>query len=81
LPVALFVVFPLPWLEFPGFYWLLELFRLGYGQSLMKCPNFPQLKQPVDELGSAGKRVPGALGWVLEVGALAGRMNTGCLKG
>jgi hypothetical protein len=38
------------------------LFRLGYVQSLMKCPDFPQLKQPVDELGSAGKRVPGALG-------------------
>jgi hypothetical protein len=29
---------------------------------LMKCPHFPQLKQPVDELGSAGKRAPGALG-------------------
>jgi hypothetical protein len=29
---------------------------------LMNCPDFPQLKQPVDELGSAGKRAPGALG-------------------
>jgi hypothetical protein len=40
----------------------LELFRFGYGQSLMKCPDFPQLKQPVDELGSAGKQAPVALG-------------------
>jgi hypothetical protein len=30
-----------------------------YGQSLMKCPDFPQLKQSVDELGRAGKRVSG----------------------
>jgi hypothetical protein len=71
LPAALFL----------GFYWLLELFQLGYGQSLMKYPDFPQLKQPVDELGSAGKRVPGALDWVVELGAVAGRMNAGCLKG
>jgi hypothetical protein len=28
----------------------------------MKCPDFPQLNQLVDELGSAGKQVPGALG-------------------
>jgi hypothetical protein len=47
----------------------------------MKYPDFPQLKQPVDELGSAGKRVPGALDWVVELGAVAGRMNAGCLKG
>jgi hypothetical protein len=38
----------------------------------MKCTDFPQLKQPVDELGSAGKR---------EVGAVAGQINTCCLKG
>jgi hypothetical protein len=24
----------------------------------MKCPDFPQLKQPLEELGRAGKRVP-----------------------
>jgi hypothetical protein len=47
----------------------------------MKCPDFPQLKQLVDELGSAGKQALGALGYVVEVGAVAGRMNTGCLKG
>jgi hypothetical protein len=29
---------------------------------LIKCPDFPQLKQPVEELGRAGKRVPGAPG-------------------
>jgi hypothetical protein len=34
----------------------------------MKCPDFPQFKQPVDEVGSAGKRAPGALGGVVEVG-------------
>jgi hypothetical protein len=25
----------------------------------MKCPDLPQLKQPLDELGTAGKRAPG----------------------
>jgi hypothetical protein len=29
---------------------------------LMKCPDFPYLKQPLEELGRAGKRTPGALG-------------------
>jgi hypothetical protein len=77
----LFAVFPLPWLELPGLCWLLDLFRFGYGQSLMKCPDFPQLKQPIDELWSAGKRVPGTLGWFVEVGAVAGRIIIGCLKG
>jgi hypothetical protein len=38
------------------------LFCFGYEQSLMKCPDFPQLKQPLKELGMTGKRVPGALG-------------------
>jgi hypothetical protein len=28
---------------------------------LIKCLDFPQLKQPVEELGTPGKRVPGAL--------------------
>jgi hypothetical protein len=55
-------VFPFPWLEFLEFYWNLVLFCFGYGQSLMKCPDFPQLKQLVEELGRAGKRVLGALG-------------------
>jgi hypothetical protein len=47
----------------------------------MKCPDFPQLKQPVDKLGSAGKRVPGALGLFVGVEAVVGRIKTGCLKG
>jgi hypothetical protein len=44
-----------------------SLLEIGFilfwiGQSLIKCPDFPQLKQLLDELGKAGKRVPGSLG-------------------
>jgi hypothetical protein len=47
----------------------------------MKCPDLPQLKQPLEEVGTAGKRAPGALGSLFWAGAGVGQMNTGCLKG
>jgi hypothetical protein len=47
----------------------------------MKCPDFPQLKHPLEELGRAGKRVPGALGCLLGAGAVVGRIKMGCLNG
>jgi hypothetical protein len=46
----------------------------------MKCPDLPQLKHPVEELGKAGNRVPGAPGCFGVVGALLGRIIIGCLK-
>ena len=47
----------------------------------MKCPDLPQLKHPVEELGKAGNRVPGAPGCFGVVGAVLGRIMIGCLKG
>jgi hypothetical protein len=79
--VVLFAAFPLPWAELLELCWLFDLFYFGYGQSLIKCPDFPQLKQPVEELGRAGKWVPGAPGWFVEVRAAVGLIKTGCLKG
>ena len=35
---------------------------------MIKCLDFPQLKQPVEELGRAGKRLPGIAGMVLTLG-------------
>jgi hypothetical protein len=37
----------------------LVLFCFGYGQSLMKCSDFPQLKQLVEELGEQGNEYQG----------------------
>jgi hypothetical protein len=47
----------------------------------MKCSDFPQLKQQVEELGRAGKWVSGALGWLVRAGEVVGRIKTGCLNG
>jgi hypothetical protein len=81
LPVEVLAVFPFPWFEFPEFYKKLVLFCFEYVQSLMKCPDFPQLKQLVEELGRAGKRVLGALGWLVGAGVVVGRIKTGYLNG
>jgi hypothetical protein len=43
----------------------------------MNYPDFPQLKQPVEELGRAGKWVPGALGWLVGAGAVVGQIKIG----
>jgi hypothetical protein len=40
-----------------------------------------QLKQSLEELGRAGKRVPEALSWLVGAGARVGQINTGCLNG
>lgn len=47
----------------------------------MKWPDFPQLKQVFAWFGGAGRWMPGAPGWVIWVGAAAGRMKTGYLSG
>jgi hypothetical protein len=47
----------------------------------MKCPDFPQLKQPVEELGRVGKQVLGALDRLVGAGAVVGRIKTVCLNG
>jgi hypothetical protein len=47
----------------------------------MKCPDFPQLKQPVEELGRVGKRVPGALGFIGRSGGSIGTNENKLLEG